>query len=73
MTETLQDRLRQAADNRDHPPTFGLYFEAADRIEELEQAAKARADSDAEEDRRPMFAPATFRWWLQDPRTNRGI
>lgn len=53
MTETLQDRLRQAADdNSDHPPTFGLYFEAADRIDELEQAAKARADSDAEEDRR---------------------
>lgn len=53
MTETLQDRLRRAADdNSDHPPTFGLYFEAADRIDELEQAAKARADSDAEDDRR---------------------
>ena len=50
MTETLQDRLRQVADDSsDHPPTFWLYFEAADRIDELEQAAKARADSDAEE------------------------
>lgn len=49
MTETLQDRLRQAADNGDYA---GLYFEAAGRIDELEQSAKARADSDAEEDRR---------------------
>lgn len=53
MPETIQDRLRQAADdNSDDPPIFGLYFEAAARIDELEQAAKARADSDAEEVRR---------------------
>ena len=41
-TETLQDRLRAAADvYSEHPPIFGLFFEAADA---LNHAAAARRE-----------------------------
>ncbi len=42
MTETLQDRLRAAADvYSEHPPIFGLFFEAADALDLATTARRA--------------------------------